>query len=111
MPIPKKLFLFRSLLVQENSAMGLFKSISPPGPWELASLKPISGTQKEGYRPDLATKCGHADLKYQDSQVPYCEAGSNSLFKGPDGELWSSCPYLIYQKVLVLTLKRLDRGH
>ena len=38
------------------------------------------------------------DLKYQDTEDPYCEAASNTLFTGPDGKLWSSCHYLMYEK-------------
>jgi len=78
--------------------IGLLKSKSPLGPWELASPEPIFGTRKKGFRPELAINGGYADLKYQDTEDPYCEAASNSLFTGPDGKLWSSCHYLMYEK-------------
>jgi len=78
--------------------VGLLKSKSPLGPWELASRKPIFGTRKKGYRPELAIDGGYADLKFQDTEDPYCETGHNALFEGPDGQLWSSCHYIMYDK-------------
>jgi len=74
--------------------VGLLKSKSPLGPWKLASREPIFGTKKRGYRPELAS----TNLKFQDSQDPYCETGHNSIFEGPDGKLWSSCHYFMYEK-------------
>ena len=78
--------------------IGLLKSKSPLGPWELVSREPIFGTRKKGYRPELAINGGYADLKFQDTEDPYCETGHNALFEGPDGNLWSSCHYLMYEK-------------
>jgi xylan 1,4-beta-xylosidase len=78
--------------------IGLLKLKSPLGPWQLASREPIFGTRKKGYRPELANEGGYANLKYQDSEDPYCEAASNSLFEGPDGKLWSSCHYIMYNE-------------
>lgn len=78
--------------------IGLLKSKSPLGPWKLASPEPIFGTRKKGFRPELAINGGYANLNYQDTEDPYCEAASNSLFTGPDGKLWSSCHYLMYKK-------------
>ena len=78
--------------------VGLLKSKSPLGPWELASPEPIFGTRKKGYRPELALEGGYANLKFQDTQDPYCETGHNALFIGPDGKLWSSCHYMGYEK-------------
>lgn len=78
--------------------VGLLKSKSPLGPWELASRQPIFGTRKKGYRPELAVNGGYADLKFQDTEDPYCETGHNALFEGPDGKLWSSCHYIMYDK-------------
>ena len=78
--------------------VGLLKSKSPLGPWELASPEPIFGTRKKGYRPELAVSGGYADLKFQDTEDPYCETGHNALFEGPDGKLWSSCHYTMYEK-------------
>jgi xylan 1,4-beta-xylosidase len=78
--------------------VGLLKSRTPLGPWELVSREPIFGTRKKGYRPELAVEGGYDHLKYQDSQDPYCETGHNSLFEGPDGKLWSSCHYTMYDK-------------
>lgn len=78
--------------------VGLLKSKSPLGPWELASREPIFGTRKKGYRSELATSGGYAHLKFQDSEDPYCETGHNALFEGPDGKLWSSCHYMMYEK-------------
>ncbi|MGE5846314.1 MAG: glycoside hydrolase family 43 protein [Ignavibacteria bacterium] len=76
--------------------VGLLKSKSPLGPWEFASREPIFGTRKKGYRQELAIEGGYANLKFQDSEDPYCETGHNALFEGPDGKLWSSCHYLMY---------------
>ena len=78
--------------------VGLLKSKSPLGPWELASREPIFGTRKKGYRIELAIEGGYADLKFQDSEDPYCETGHNALFEGPDGKLWTSCHYIMYEK-------------
>ena len=78
--------------------VGLLKSKSPLGPWELASQNPIFGTRKKGYRPELAAEGGYAYLKFQDTQDPYSETGHNSLFIGPDGNLWNSCHYSMYEK-------------
>jgi xylan 1,4-beta-xylosidase len=78
--------------------VGLLKAASPLGPWELASPEPIFGTRKKGYRPELAASGGYADLKYRDTQDPYCETGHNALFEGPDGRIWSSCHYLMDEK-------------
>jgi beta-xylosidase len=77
--------------------VGLLKSRSPMGPWELASKEPIFGTCKKEYRPELAIDGGYANLKFQDTQDPYCETGHNALFEGPDGKLWSSCHYLMFE--------------
>ena len=78
--------------------VGLLRSTSPLGPWELASREPIFGTRKKGYRPELATQGGYANLIFQDTEDPYCETGHNALFEGPDGQLWNSCHYLMYEK-------------
>jgi xylan 1,4-beta-xylosidase len=78
--------------------VGLLKSKSPLGPWMLASLEPIFGTRKKGYRTELAIEGGYANLKFQDSEDPYCETGHNALFEGPDGMLWNSCHYIMYDK-------------
>ena len=74
------------------------RSTSPLGPWKLVSREPIFGTRKKGYRPELAKMGGYADIKFQDTEDPYCETGHNALFVGPDGRLWSSCHYLMYAK-------------
>jgi beta-xylosidase len=78
--------------------IGLLKSKTPLGLWELASREPIFGTRKKGYRPELAASGGYDQLKFQDTQDPYCETGHNALFEGPDGKLWTSCHYLMYEK-------------
>lgn len=78
--------------------VGLLKSAKPLGPWELVSHNPIFGTRKRGYRPELAVAGGYSDLQYSDTQDPFCETGHNSLFEGPDGNLWSSCHYQMYEK-------------
>lgn len=77
--------------------VGLLKAKSPLGPWELATREPIFGTRKKGYRPELSKSGGYAHLKFQDTQDPYCETGHNALFEGPDGKLWSSCHYMMYE--------------
>jgi beta-xylosidase len=78
--------------------IGLLKSKSPLGPWELASPEPIFGTCKREYRSQMAIEGGYDTLKYNDTGDPYCEAASNVLFTGPDGKLWNSCHYLMYDK-------------
>jgi xylan 1,4-beta-xylosidase len=78
--------------------VGLLKSKNPLGPWELATSEPIFGTRKKGYRPELAASGGYADLKFQDTEDPYQETGHNALFEGPDGKLWSSCHYFMFDK-------------
>lgn len=78
--------------------VGLLKSKNPLGPWELASQEPIFGTRKKGYRPELAIEGKYDQLKFQDTQDPYSETGHNALFIGPDGKLWSSCHYMMFEK-------------
>ena len=78
--------------------VGLLKSKSPLGPWELVSNEPIFGTRKKGYRPELAVSGGYDHLKFTDTQDPYQETGHNALFIGPDGNLWTSCHYFMYDK-------------
>lgn len=78
--------------------LGLLSSKSPLGPWDLVSRDPIFGTRKKGYRPELAASGGYSHLRFKDSADPYCETGHNALFEGPDGKLWSSCHYLMYEK-------------
>lgn len=78
--------------------VGLLKSKSPLGPWELASPEPIFGTRKREHRLKNAISGGYTDLRYQDTEDPYQETGHNALFEGPDGKLWSSCHYFINPK-------------
>lgn len=78
--------------------VGLLKSKSPLGPWEFASREPIFGTCKKGYRPELAIEGGYSHLEFQDTQDPYSETGHNALFTGPDGNIWTSCHYMMYEK-------------
>jgi beta-xylosidase len=78
--------------------VGLLSSKTPLGPWKLISREPIFGTRKKGYRPELAANGGYAHLRFEDSEDPYCETGHNALFEGPDGQLWSSCHYLMDEK-------------
>lgn len=73
--------------------VGLLKSRSPLGPWELASQEPIFGTRKKVYRGELAELAGD----FEDSKDPYCETGHNAIFEGPDGKLWTSCHYVFYE--------------
>lgn len=75
--------------------VALLRSKHPLGPWELVSREPIFGTRKKGYRPELAAEGGYAHLQFSDTEDPYCETGHNALFEGPDGQLWSSCHYLM----------------
>lgn len=77
--------------------VGLLKSETPLGPWELVSREPIFGTRKKNYRRELAVGGGYDHLEYQDSEDPYAETGHNALFIGPDGKLWSSCHYLMFE--------------
>ncbi len=77
--------------------VGLLKSKTPLGPWELVSREPIFGTRKKGYRPELAQGGGYDHLKFQDTEDPYCETGHNALFEGPGGTLWSSCHYMMFE--------------
>lgn len=78
--------------------VGLLKSKSPLGPWALVSQEPIFGTRKKGYRPELAASGGYAHLQFTDTPDPYQETGHNALFIGPDGQLWNSCHYFMYEK-------------
>jgi len=78
--------------------VGLLKSKNPLGPWELVSNETIFGTRKKGYRPELAIEGKYDYLKFQDTQDPYSETGHNSLFIGPDGNLWTSCHYMMFEK-------------
>ncbi|HSC52952.1 MAG TPA: family 43 glycosylhydrolase [Phnomibacter sp.] len=78
--------------------VGLLKSKTPLGPWELVTPEPIFGTRKKGYRPEMAKSGGYDHLKFSDTQDPYQETGHNALFIGPDGNLWSSCHYFMYEK-------------
>ncbi len=78
--------------------VGLLQSKTPLGPWELVSPEPIFGTRKKGYRPELAIGGGYAHLEFPDTMDPYQETGHNALFTGPDGQLWSSCHYFMYEK-------------
>jgi xylan 1,4-beta-xylosidase len=78
--------------------VGLLKSKTPLGPWELASPEPIFGTRKREHRLKNAISGGYTGLQYQDTEDPYEETGHNALFIGPDGELWSSCHYLTDEK-------------
>jgi beta-xylosidase len=78
--------------------VGLLRSKSPLGPWTLASCEPIFGTRKKGYREEMAKAGGYDNLKFTDTEDPYQETGHNALFIGPDGKLWSSCHYFMYQK-------------
>jgi xylan 1,4-beta-xylosidase len=78
--------------------VGLLKSKTPLGPWQLVSTEPIFGARKRLHRQELATKDGYANLKYQDTEDPYGETGHNALFTGPDGQLWNSCHYLMFEK-------------
>lgn len=92
-----KYFMFFSTWTR-GYEVGLMKSTSPLGPWELVDPEPIFGTRKKGYRPELAKEGGYDHLKFQDTEDPYQETGHNALFIGPDGELWNSCHYFMYNK-------------
>ncbi|MEO7213839.1 family 43 glycosylhydrolase [Mucilaginibacter sp.] len=72
--------------------VGLLRSKTPLGPWELASPEPIFGTRKSNYRGSSA----QVAAPFDDSYDPYAETGHNALFEGPDGKLWSSCHYTFY---------------
>jgi len=78
--------------------VGLLRSKSPLGPWELVDREPIFGTRKKGYRPELAKSGGYDQLKFTDTADPYQETGHNALFEGPDGKLWSSCHFFMYER-------------
>lgn len=78
--------------------IALLKSQNPLGPWELVSNETIFGTRKKGFRPELAASGGYSNLSFTDTHDPYCEAAHNALFIGPDGNLWSSCHYTMYDK-------------
>jgi xylan 1,4-beta-xylosidase len=75
--------------------VGLLKSKTPLGPWELVDREPIFGTRKKHYRPELAKSGGYDHLKFTDTADPYQETGHNALFEGPDGQLWSSCHFFM----------------
>jgi len=75
--------------------VGLLKSKTPLGPWELVDREPIFGTRKKHYRPELAKSGGYDHLQFTDTPDPYQETGHNALFEGPDGQLWSSCHFFM----------------
>lgn len=75
--------------------VALLKSGTPLGPWKLASPEPIFGTRKKDYRPEFS-----GGQIFTDTDDPYQETGHNALFIGPDGKLWNSCHYFIYQETL-----------
>jgi len=87
-------FLFFSTWTR-GYELGLMRSRTPLGPWELVDREPIFGTRKKGFRPELAREGGYDHLEYSDTPDPYCETGHNALFEGPDGQLWSGCHYLM----------------
>ncbi|WP_342647309.1 family 43 glycosylhydrolase [Mucilaginibacter sp. CSA2-8R] len=84
--------------------VGLLRSRSPLGPWELASPEPIFGTRKAIYRGAGARVAG----EFNDTKDPYAETGHNAIFEGPDGKLWSSCHYMIFDGK---TFKSSDEGN
>jgi len=92
-----KYFMFFSSWTR-GYEVGLLTASSPLGPWQLLSREPIFGTRKKGYRPELAQAGNYAYLQFQDTEDPYQETGHNALFEGPDGQLWSSCHYFMYDK-------------
>jgi len=75
--------------------LGLLRAAKPLGPWELVSNEPIFGTRKKNYRTELAKQGGYENLQFTDTDDPFCETGHNALFEGPDGQLWSSCHYML----------------
>lgn len=77
--------------------VALLKSPTPLGPWTLVQREPIFGTRKKGYRPELAISGGYDHLDFTDTEDPYQETGHNALFEGPDGQLWSSCHFFMYE--------------
>jgi len=77
--------------------VGLLRSKSPLGPWELAAPEPIFGTRKREYRAEMARSGGYSNLVFTDTPDPYQETGHNAIFEGPDGQLWSSCHYFFDQ--------------
>lgn len=78
--------------------VGLLRSKNPLGPWELAAPEPIFGTRKREYRAEMARNGGYSHLQFTDTPDPYQETGHNAIFEGPDGKLWSSCHYFMYDK-------------
>ena len=86
--------------------VGLLKSMSPLGPWELASPEPyFPGTPEKSVQRVLAEVAGNFD----DTEDPYCETGHNAIFEGPDGRLWSSCHYVFYKGRAIIFGKRNGR--
>lgn len=78
--------------------LALLKSSKPLGPWELVSGEPIFGTRKKNYRREMAIEGGYDNLVFADTPDPFCETGHNAIFEGPDGNLWSSCHYMICEQ-------------
>lgn len=76
--------------------VGLLRAKTPLGPWELAAPEPIFGTRKRKYREQMARGGGYDTLSFTDTPDPYCETGHNAIFEGPDGQLWSSCHYMLF---------------
>jgi xylan 1,4-beta-xylosidase len=88
--------------------VGLLRSKTPLGPWELASPDPIFGTRKANYRGASA----QVAAPFDDSYDPYSETGHNAIFEGPDGKLWSSCHYTFYNgRTFAPTDENYSPGH
>lgn len=37
-------------------------------------------------------------MQFTDTPDPFCETGHNAIFTGPDGQLWSSCHYMLCEQ-------------
>jgi xylan 1,4-beta-xylosidase len=74
--------------------VGVMRSRSPLGPWELASRDPVFGTRKRRHRARQMEEGGYTHLQFEDTPDPYAETGHCAIFEGPDGKDWFSCHYL-----------------
>ncbi len=86
-------FLFFSAWTR-GYEVGVMRSRSPLGPWELFQKEPLFGTRKRRHRQEQMARDGYAHLVFDDTPDPYAEAGHCAVFEGPDGRDWICCHYM-----------------
>jgi xylan 1,4-beta-xylosidase len=86
-------FLFFSAWTR-GYEVGVMRSRSPLGPWELFQREPLLGSRKRRHREGQMKRDGYAHLVFDDTPDPYAETGHCAIFEGPDGRDWISCHYM-----------------